>query len=273
MERNESRMTWAIIIGLVLVGAFASAVWPTLSAQLSGRSTQAVREPAKPIVIEIEKYLLGNEIIGLIGDASPDALDWLNENINGRELSQPVAIGIFAALAIGSLLLVGAPIAMIYTRLEKQTSTVREDEGYQLAVSALEKQQKAEIKELQQAKPGRIHGDPVQDRRGFSYTMAFLGVIFAWVIGIVAGHAMYGSDLVVSGNQLVNPVSIVSTISLVVALVAFFLYFRFVRKPEDIDPSQTDYAPVSWGWLWVVVSGMLIVGVGTGLAVTLSSGS
>jgi hypothetical protein len=55
-----------------------------------------------------------------------------------------------------------------------------------------------------------------------------------------------------------------------IAVVAFFLYFRFVRKPEDIDLTQTDNAPVSWGWLWVIVSGMLIVGVGTGLAITLT---
>jgi hypothetical protein len=213
---------------------------------------------------------MGKEILGIVGDASPEALDSLNENINGREISQPVAIGILTALSLGGLVLLAGPIALIYTKLEKQASTVKEDETYQLAVSALDKRQTAELKEIQQANPGRINDDPVEDRRGFSYTMAFLGIVFAWVIGIVLGQAAYGSEMVESGGQLVNPVSIVSTIVLLIAVVAFFLYFRFVRKPEDIDLTQTDNAPVSWGWLWVIVSGMLIVGVGTGLAITLT---
>jgi hypothetical protein len=266
-------MTWAIIIGLLVVGAFASAVWPTLSAQISGQSSPAPREPAEPIVINIENYLMGKEIMTLIGDAPQGVQDFVEQNINGRELTQPVAIGILTALSLGGLVLLAGPIALIYTRLEKQTSTVKEDETYQLAVSALEKRQTAELKERQQAKPGRIEGDPAGDRRGFSYTMAFLGIMFAWVIGTVVGHAAYGSAMVESGGQLVNPVSIISLIVLVVAVVAFFLYFRFVRKPEDIDLTQTDYSPVSWGWLWVVVSGLLIVGVGTGLAITLTGGS
>jgi hypothetical protein len=265
-------MTWAIIIGLLVVGAFASAVWPTISAQLNGRSTASLREEAKPIVINIESYLMGKEIMGILGDVSPDLLDTVNENLNGREISQPIAIGILIALSLGGLVLLTGPIALIYTRLEKQASTVKEDETYQLAVSALEKRQTAEIKAMQQANPGRINDDPVEDRRGFSYTMAFLGIGFAWVIGVVLGRAAFGGDLVESGGKLINPVSIVSLIAVVIAVAAFFLYFRFIRKPEEIDLTQTDYSPVSWGWLWVIVSGLLIVGIGTGLAITLSSG-
>ncbi len=273
MERNESRMTWGIIIGLILVGAFASAVWPTISAQINGGSAEAIREPAEPIVIDIESYLMGKEILGLVDDFAPDGLKDAVNDVNGRELSQPVAIGILAALSIGGMVLLAGPIALIYTRLEKQSSTIKEDEVYQLAVSALDKRQKAELKEMQQANPGRINDDPVEDRRGFSYTMAFLGLVFAWVIGALIGQAAYGGEMVESGGQLVNPASNIILIVLAVAVVAFFLYFRFIRKPEDIDLTETDNNTVSWGWLWVIVSGMLIVGIGTGLAITLTGGA
>ena len=270
-------MTWAIIIGLILVGGLASAVWPAISAQLNiGRAGElaAARPAPEPIVIDIEKYLLGPEIIDLLSQAPQGIQDFIANNINGREISQPVAIGILVAVTIGSLVILGGPIALIYTRLEKSASTVQEDEGYKAAVSTLDKRQQAQLKEQQQANPSRAGGDEAGSRRNFAYTMAFLGIIFAWVVGTVIGHATYGGGMVeTNSGQLINPVSIVSMIVLVIALAAFFIYFRFVQRPEEIDPGETDYSAVSWGWLWVIVSGLLIVGVGAGLALNLISNS
>ena len=275
MERNDSRMTWAIVIGLIVVGGLASAVWPAISAQLNiGRAAElaAAREPAEPIVFNIEDHLLGSEIMALIGDAPQGVQDFVNDNINGREISQPMAIGIFVALTVGGLIALGLPLAIIYTRLEKSASAIQEDEEYKAAVSVLEKRQTAGLKEQQQANPAKIEGDEASDRRGFAYTMAFLGIIFAWVIGTVIGHAAYGGELIETDNgQLINPVSIVSLIVLVVTLVGYFVYFRFFRRPEEIDPAESDYSPVAWGWVWVIVSGLLIVGVGLGLAFNLIS--
>jgi hypothetical protein len=277
LERNDNRMTWLIIIGLIVVGALASAVWPVIAGQLDiGRSGElaAAREAPEPIVIDIEDYLLGPEIMGLLDSAPEGVRDFVNNNINGREVPQFLAIGILTALTIGALVMLAAPLALIYTRLEKSAAVVQEDENYKLAVSALEKRQNAELKEQRQAKPARVTADAAEDRRGFAYTMAFLGIVFAWVIGAVIGHAAYGGEEIQAGGQLINPVSIVSLFVLILALVAYYFYFRFVRKPEEIDPAQSDYSPVSWGWVWVIVSGLIIVGLGTGLALNLiASGS
>lgn len=272
MERNDSRMTWAIVIGLIVVGGLASAVWPVISAQLNiGRSSElaAASEPAEPIVFNIEDHLLGPEILELVAGA-PDFIQNPVNSINGAEISQPLAIGIFTALAVGGLIALGLPLAIIYTRLESSASAIQEDEEYKAAVSVLEKRQTAELKEKRQTSPAKIEGDEASDRRGFAYTMAFLGIIFAWVIGTVIGHAAYGGELIETSNgQLINPVSIVSLVVLVITLVGYFVYFRFFRRPEEIDPAESDYSPVSWGWVWVIVSGLLIVGVGLGLALNL----
>lgn len=260
MERSESRMTWAIIIGLIIIGGLASAAWPVISAELNiGRAGElaAVRSEPEPIVINIEDHLLGPEIMGIISSISPEALDFVNNNINGREISQPVAIGILVALTVGSLVLLGGPIALIYTRLETQASSIKEDETFQAAQAELEKQQQAELKEMRQQNPAHANQDEAKSRRGFAYTMAFLGIIFAWVLGMLIDEAFSTSSA--------------SLISVVIALLLAFVYFRFMRKPEEIDPEAADYQPVSWGWVWVVVSGMLIVGLGTGLAIALYS--
>lgn len=267
MERNESRMTWAIIIGLLVVGGLASAVWPAISAQLNiGRSGElaAARPEPKPIVIKVEDFLLGEDLLRI-----PGLGDFLSEKVDGIELSQPLALGILVAVTVGSLVLLGGPLAFIYTKLETQAATIQEDEVYKLAVSALEKRQQNELKEQRQAKPAHIEEDEADDRRGFAYTMAFLVIIFAWVVGIVIGHAAYGEELIPRNGQLINPVSVISLVVLVIVLAGYFVYFRFFRKPEEIDPGATDYAPVAWGWVWVIVSGLLIVGVGAGLALNL----
>jgi hypothetical protein len=260
-------MTWAIIIGLIVVGGLASAVWPAISAQLNiGRSGElaAARPEPEPIVLNVEDHLIGELLV------VPGLGDFLMENVNGLELSQPVVIGILIAVTVGSLVLLGGPLAFIYAKLETQASAVQEDETYKLAVSALEKRQTAELKEQRQAKPAHIEANEADDRRGFAYTMAFLVIIFAWVVGAVIGHAAYGGELIATRNgQLINPVSISSLIVLAITLAGFFVYFRWIRKPEEIDPAATDYAPVAWGWVWVIVSGLLIVGVGAGLALNL----
>lgn len=272
MDRNDNRTTWLIIIGLIVVGGLASAVWPTISAQLNvGRAGElaATRPEPEPIVIEVEDHLLGEELLGL-----PVLGDFLSNNIDGLELSRPVAIGILVAVTVGSLVILGLPLAIIYTRLESSAVSIQEDESFKEAVSTLENRQKEELKERQKDSPARVEGDEVEDRRGFAYTMAFMGIIFAWVVGTVIGHAAYGGDMIETDNGLVNPVSIVSLVVLIITLVGFFVYFRFIRKPEEIDPAETDYSPVTWGWIWVIVSGMLIVGVGVGLALNImSSGS
>lgn len=265
-------MTWLIIIGLVVVGGLASAVWPTISAQLNiGNAAEiaAAREPAQPIVIDIEKYLLGPEILNLVSSA-PDFVQNFVDSINGREISQAMAIGIISALTIGSLVILGGPLAFIYTKLESSASAVQEDEEYKAAVSALDKRQTAVIKEQQQAKPAHIDGNEASDRRGFAYTMAFLGIIFAWVIGTVIGH-MISSGEAGNNTQITNPVGNATLAVVVIALVGYFLYFRFIRKPEEIDPAESDYSTVPWGWVWVIISGLLIVGVGAGLALNMIS--
>ena len=268
MERNESRMTWAIIIGLIVVGGLASAVWPAISAQLNiGRSGElaAARPEPEPIVIEVEDHLLGEDLLGV-----PVIGEFLSNTIDGVVISQPVAIGILVAVTVGSLVILGVPLAFIYARLESSAASIQEDEGYKAAVSTLEKRQQAELKEQQQANPARVGEDEAESRRNFAYTMAFLGIVFAWVVGTVIGHAAYGGELIETRDgQLINPVSIVSLVVLVIALVGYFVYFRFIRKPEEIDPAETDYAPVSWGWVWVIISGLLVVGVGAGLALNL----
>lgn len=269
MERNESRMTWAIIIGLIVVGGLASAVWPIISAQLNiGRSGElaAARPEPEPIVIEVEDHLLGEDLLGV-----PVLGEFLSDTIDGVVLSQPVAIGILVAVTVGSLVMLGAPLAFIYTRLEKSAASIQEDESYKAAASVLEKRQQAELKEQQQAKPARVGAGEAESRRNFAYTMAFLGIVFAWVVGTVLGHAAYGGELIERNGQLINPVSIVSLVVLVIAVAGYFVYFRFIRKPEEIeiDSAAADYASVSWGWVWVIVSGLLIVGVGMGLALNL----
>jgi hypothetical protein len=261
-------MTWLIIIGLILVGGLASAVWPAISAQLNiGRAGElaAAEADPEPIVFNIEDHLLGEEIMTLIGDAPQGVQDFVSNNINGREITYPVAIGIFTALAVGGLIALGLPLAIIYTRLESSAAAVQEDEEYKAAVSTLGKRQTAELKEKQQAKPARTEGDEASDRRGFAYTMAFLGIVVAWVVGTVIGHLI----LVESSDQITNPVGNATLAVVIIAVVGYFLYFRFIRKPEEIDPAESDYAPVSWGWVWVVVSGLLIVGVGAGLALNM----
>ena len=46
--------------------------------------------------------------------------------------------------------------------------------------------------------------------------------------------------------------------------------FLLGRDPEDLESHESDLKPVNWGAIWVIVTGLLVVGIGTGLAIALS---
>ena len=61
--------------------------------------------------------------------------------------------------------------------------------------------------------------------------------------------------------------------SLVVALstaVILILVMRG-RDPLEIEQPESENEPVNWGMVWVVVTGLIVVGIGAGIAIAFST--
>jgi hypothetical protein len=56
----------------------------------------------------------------------------------------------------------------------------------------------------------------------------------------------------------------------VISIVVLALAIR-AREPDDLDFGKTDNNPVNWSYVWVILSGALIFGLGAGLAIAMTS--
>ena len=88
---------------------------------------------------------------------------------------------------------------------------------------------------------------------------------------MLLGNAIFQGEEVEIGEQLVNPVAILNLFLILLTVVTLIAVFRS-NPTADPDSNATDYRPVNWGWIWVILSGLLIVGIGTGLAIAMRPG-
>ena len=69
-----------------------------------------------------------------------------------------------------------------------------------------------------------------------------------------------------------SPIAVINGILILITIVVLVLTAR-ARKPGALDNPENDNDPVNWGYIWILLSGLIIVGIGTGLAIALRSGA
>ena len=161
--------------------------------------------------------------------------------------------------AVGLLITV---LALLFDRLVKR---VYSDEGYQESRAELQEREKARTKELQQGHPTAA-GPKKETRSRWSMGVyAFIFLLFVWIGGLIVG-AVYLSESEVDFFGLT--MSAANAFNLVLVLLTIVILFLALRRrdPEELENPSSDNNPVDWGYIWVVVSGLLIVGIGAGAA-------
>ncbi|MGW8317915.1 MAG: hypothetical protein ACWGPS_01630 [Candidatus Promineifilaceae bacterium] len=264
MNRNRSWIMWAVVAGIIIVSGLASAIIPFVLDQsdASDREQLAVETEAAPVVISVEDYVLGDLLV---------EIPFIQSQIDGRALTQAQALGLMVGITLVAVGIVGVPLAFIFMILGRQVEKVYDDESFQTAQSELGKKEQARIKELRSERPIAPEPEPAIRSRWSAFVFALIALMFVWFTSLALGIAYFGDTTWTIGNRLVDPASIFSLVCVVIATVGLIIYFR-VRDPALADPGASDYQPVNWGWIWVLLSGLLVVGIGAGLAFALRGG-
>jgi hypothetical protein len=264
LTKSSSRLTWLVIIGVLVFGAALTAIWPTLSDQLNLGGPRAPEVPAEPenMVIDVEQFPAGDALV---------KVPFIRDTINGLEFSPLVAAGLLVALTVGGTLALGVPLGFIYFFLSKQAAAVSESDSFKESRAALENRQNEWLKERRAAQPEAPMPEAAPRARWMLLSMTPLILLFVWFSGLALGHSLYGDTMWEISGRLISPVQILNLVLVAVTVVVLIVIARRIR-PEAVVAGTTDSAPVNWGLLWVLVSGLLIVGVGTGLAIALRGG-
>ncbi len=264
LKRSGSWQTWLVVAALVIFAGVASAVAPFLFDQFGGGAeTETLRE-SQPAVTSIDVSQLP-----FIGEVLVE-IPILAENIQGQPITLIQALGIALGVVLISVGALGILITVITLLFSKSLTNVYTDDSYQESTAKLEQQQKETIKRLETDRPIVGPVEPERRARGSILVFAFIVIVLVWITSILVGFGMFQGETIAIANVEIGAVGLISLLTVLITIVVLYFLLRN-RDPVELESPESDNYPVNWGAIWVIVTGMLIVGIGTGLAVALTS--
>jgi ABC-type multidrug transport system fused ATPase/permease subunit len=262
---RDSWKTWVLVAILLIFAGVASAIVPFILDQFDDGGQSEAAVPSHPTVTTIDVSQLP-----FIGEVIVE-IPFIADNIQGQPITLAQAFGILAGVVLvstGALgLLLTIPV-IIYSRL---VTRVYADDDYQAAESELENRQKSILKERQQVQPPSEATDPRRLARYKVNSLVFLIVLLALITSLTV-TTIYFSETTWSIGSL--EISAALVINLAVVLLSLLILYLALRRrdPLELDSEEMDNRLVNWGTIWVILTGLIIVGIGTGLAIALAPG-
>lgn len=259
MSNRESLKTWAVVAVVLIFAGLASAIVPFLLDQNeadSASSDAAARVPTETTIDVGQLPFIGEVLV---------EIPFIADNVQGQPITALQAFGIAFGVVLVGVGATGVLITVLVLLFDRFVSRVYSNDSYQESKAELQQREQERVKQLQSEKPTTV-GPEKQGRSGsFKGVFAFIVLLLVWIIGLMLG-AVYLSDteveilgLSMSGTALLN---------LVLGLFTIVILVLTLRKrdPDELENPASDNNPVNWGYFWVVLSGLLIVGLGAGAA-------
>lgn len=259
MRINESWRNWAIIFALIIATALVTALWPALTANLLNRDTAAgqaaTRVPVEVHPIELEIPALSLPVLGQIGGET-------------LTISPFLAVAGLTGLVVGAVLAIGVPLAFIYVLLDRQRDRVVESKEFQEKQAELEKREKERLKRISEGRtimPRPEHRMP----RWSALSTALIILLFVIFFGMVINYTFVPhGELILPGDRVINSaVPIVGGLALI-TLLALAWTLR-PQKLEAVEASERGSIP--WDFIAVLITGLIVVGIGIGVMVILNA--
>ena len=263
MKQSSSWLTWATVALLLIFAGIASAIVPLVIDEIQIGDDGAARQERGSTTTTIDVTQLP-----FIGEVLIE-IDFIQEYIQGQTITLLQAFGIafgVVLMGVGALGLAITVGTVVYARL---VDKVYADESYRTAESELTGREKTAMKELAQEHPPATPADPRRQARNSAIIFGFLIVMMAGIAALAIGVSVleggtfdfFGLELSAGGFSLVVALS---------TAVILILVMRG-RDPLEIEQPESENEPVNWGMVWVVVTGLIVVGIGAGIAIAFST--
>lgn len=244
MSERESLRTWGIIIAILVVSGLFTALWPALTSLGGGaRTAVPVVTPATELNLPFSLPLVAAE--GVL------------------RLTSLQALGVIAFLVIGAVATGGIVLAFLYRFLSTQAAAAAESEAVKTAQAALDKRETERIKTMRAGRnpnPQPSHKMP----RWSAISTALSIIMFVAFFGYLISDTFFPAGQVVSGENIVNATMLV--VGGLVLLTLPLLVWR-IRPQRVMAAEQTDNGAIPWDFIVILISGLLVVGLGIGLMV------
>jgi hypothetical protein len=256
LSDKNSLKTWAFLIGLIIFGGLATVVWQAGIAPSfpSGSSAAPAPQSGQPEMVEIRIH----ETNALLMDISFLA------NLDGRQYSPFSILGFLTLITVLPIVLVGGGLALALRLGDNQTNSVKESEAVKQAQVALTQRETEQIKALRQGKQPKPRPASHDMPRWSLVSTILIAIMFVFFTGtLMGGYLPEGGRLT---PAMLNWSLIILSAGILVWLFRGDMGQRLYRSDDQED------APIPWGWIWVIVSGLLVVGLGLGFSIAMLPG-
>ncbi|MCP4421146.1 MAG: hypothetical protein GY805_31430 [Chloroflexi bacterium] len=245
MNKSESWKTWLPLLGILVLFALVTAVWPTLSNALSlpsfgaGSNTKIPYE-AEPIHLEGMKTVL---------TFLPDTI------------SPTVAVLVVTSLTVVLVVAVGGGLSILSKIVYNIRSNTMDGKEYQEHAKALDLRGKEQLKRM---KDGRST-DPIPSHKMPRWSIISNVLITLMFIGFTT--MVLVRNFFPEGTRIVDGriVNVTSPVFLVFAVIAFIIMGIRLRSQKLDALDETDFDAIPWDFIIVLITGLIMLGLGIGV--------
>ncbi len=243
MRNNRSLITWLIIFAILVGSGLLTILLPSF---FSGGSSTPL--PSDPTIVTFPLPVP----IGGRSEITLASWQWM--------------LGL-AILIPGLVIGAGLTLGILYIILSRLVTKATSSTAYQKNVAALEKKEAEKIAELRQTRPTSAAPESTWSRWAVITTGITIAMFVAFLTLLFASLLFPGGQ-VVRNDAIVNATSALVFIAVAIALTAVGLWFRSERIAAI---NRTESLAIPWDFLAIVLSGLLVVGLGIGVIVILNT--
>lgn len=243
MSEKESIKNWVAIFVVLVLTSLVAVAWPSISGGFHGPSV-SVSAPGEVPIITL-----------------PRAIGTVTE-VNGF-----VVIGVLAVAAVSLVALASALIGGGYLFLAKRADVIKESKEFQDHVSQLEKKEQEQIQTLRNGRTS----DPIPDHSDLRWSVLSTSLITLLLV-LAAATIVNNALIPVEAHMMIRTFALSTRLVIVAAsLLLTLLVLVWRMRPERFAAMEaSDNGPIPWDSIWVILTGLVVVGIGIGFMVYLN---
>lgn len=243
MKNKQSLITWLIIFAILVGSGILTIMLPSL---FGGGSSTPLPSETTTVTIPLPVPIGGRTEITLPS--------W--QLMLGLALLVP-------ALVIGA----GLTLALIYILISRFVANTTASTAYQQKATTLDQRQNEKIARLRETRPTSVAPESTWRRWSVITTAITILMFVAFTTFLFASFA-FPNWQIVRNDAIVNIVSVLVLIAVGIALLAMVLWLRADRINAI---NRTESMAIPWDFIAVVISGLLVVGLGIGFIAILNA--
>lgn len=242
MRNKKSLITWGIIF-VVLVGSGILTI--LIPSMFGGGSSTPLPSETTTVTIPLPVPIGGRTEITLPS--------W--------QLMLGLAI-LIPGLVIGA----GLTLGIVYIILSRIVAGTTSSSDYQQNVASLEKRQADRINQMRETRPTSAAPQSTW-RRWSVITTALTILMFLSFVTLLFASFVFPSGQIVRNGAIVN---ITSVLVFLVAILALIAMVMWLRSDRIAAVNRTESLAIPWDFIAVVITGLLVVGLGIGIIAILN---